>query len=97
MGRTSPPIRVALDKEAERLRRGLAVVRDPPLRRALEDILSSYNELIPFLALSSPQLPIDSILLSALVKLWNRVNELERKVALEGNPRQEPHSGRLGR
>jgi len=85
MGRTSPPIRVALDKEAERIRKSLEVIQDPSIRAALMDILSSYDDIIPLLMLIPPQLPIDSILLAALAKLWARVLELERKVASKSN------------
>uniref|UniRef100_A0A7C1II17 Uncharacterized protein n=1 Tax=Fervidicoccus fontis TaxID=683846 RepID=A0A7C1II17_9CREN len=85
MGRTSPPIRVALDQEAERIRKSLEVIQDPSIRAALMDILRSYDDIIPLLMLIPPQLPIDSILLAALAKLWARVLELERRVASKNN------------
>lgn len=88
MGRTSPPIRLALDLEAEKLRKSIGIIQDPLIREALLNILSSYNDIFPFLMSTSPQLPIDSILLAALTKLWVKVSELERKMAHKSDSNQ---------
>jgi len=73
MGRTAPTLRAALRAEVARLERVVKYVRDPELRKALEDALRHAEVLHDaYLAAGPPLDPLEVVFLSMIAELYRR-------------------------
>ena len=83
MGRSAPTLRVAVRRELERISRVAKAERDPEVRRALEELVSSGALLLDAFQVEPPADALEVVLLSALVALTRRISELERRLGVE--------------
>ena len=78
MGRTAPTLRAALRAEVARLERVIKYVRDPELRKALEEALKHAEVLQDaYLAAGPPLDPLEVVLLSMIAELYRRCLRVE--------------------
>lgn len=84
MGRTTPPVRMVIEAELERLKRLSEFLHDRELRKALEEIAEGYRDLGPAFKAVPPYDPAYAVLLSGLVRAYKRIDELEKKLESKG-------------
>ncbi len=85
MGRTVPTIRMVIEEEITRLRKLSLYIHDPLLKKSLEEILSSCNELMAAFKAVPLESPVDMILFASLLKLYARMIVIEQKLASKCN------------
>lgn len=78
MGRTAPTLRAAMREEIHRLRKVATAIRDPELKKAMEDLLNHATELHDaYLRTDPPIDPMEAIILSMLTYLRKLVGDQE--------------------
>ena len=89
MGRTTPSIRMAIEKETRRIEKMLEYTHEPYARKALEEILEGYRELLPVFQAVPPDTPSEALLLTAIAKIYKRLIKLENKMDPEDNAKRK--------
>lgn len=84
MGRTVPSIRMAIEPEIERLMKIMEYVHEPEAKRALEEIIEAYTDLVPVFKAVPPYDKAYAILLAGLLRTIKRLEKIEQELESKG-------------
>lgn len=82
MGRSAPTLRMALKREIKRIERIARMERDPRTKRALEELMASANRLLDAYSIDPPVNAREVLMMSAIVELFVRLEELQSKLGV---------------